>query len=59
LSGRLGAPIGPHPCIPGGLAGERSSKLTTNEGELIPYEAVFYRMPAYSVRKDEANADVP
>jgi transcriptional regulator with XRE-family HTH domain len=33
--------------------------LTTDEGDIIPYEAVFYRTPAYSVRKDDADADVP
>ena len=33
--------------------------LTTDEGGIIPYEAVFYRTPAYSVRKDDINADVP
>jgi transcriptional regulator with XRE-family HTH domain len=33
--------------------------LTTDEGEIIPYEAVFYRTPAYSARKDDVNADVP
>ncbi|MGA2534021.1 MAG: type II toxin-antitoxin system antitoxin SocA domain-containing protein [Candidatus Aminicenantales bacterium] len=33
--------------------------LTADEGGIIRYEAVFYRTPAYSVRKDDANADVP
>ena len=33
--------------------------LTTDEGGIIPYEAVFYRAPAYSVRKDDLGADVP
>jgi len=33
--------------------------LTTDEGDIIPYEAVFYRTPAYSARKDDVNADVP
>ena len=33
--------------------------LTTDEGGIIPYEAVFYRTPAYSVRKDDINAGVP
>ena len=32
--------------------------LTTDEGDIISYEAVFYRTPAYSVRKDDADADV-
>jgi len=32
--------------------------LTTDEGDIIPYESVFYRTPAYSVRKDDADADV-
>jgi len=26
--------------------------LTTEEGGIIPYEAVFYRTPAYSTRED-------
>ena len=32
--------------------------LTTDEGDIISYEAVFYRTPAYSVRKDDADVDV-
>jgi len=33
--------------------------LTADEGAIIRYEAVFYRTPAYSARKDDANAKVP
>ncbi|OGD24161.1 MAG: repressor protein [Candidatus Aminicenantes bacterium RBG_13_59_9] len=33
--------------------------LTTEEGGIIPYEAVFYRTPAYSARKDDIGAGVP
>jgi transcriptional regulator with XRE-family HTH domain len=33
--------------------------LTADKGAIIRYEAVFYRTPAYSVRKDDANAEVP
>jgi transcriptional regulator with XRE-family HTH domain len=33
--------------------------LTTAEGDIIPYEAVFYRMPAYSVRTYDAGSDIP
>ncbi len=31
--------------------------LTTNDGEVIPYEAVFYRTPEYSVRADGDDGD--
>lgn len=33
--------------------------LTTDNGGIIPYEAVFYRTPAYSVRRDDGDAGVP
>jgi len=33
--------------------------LTADEGGILRYEAVFYRTPAYSVRKDDGDADVP
>lgn len=33
--------------------------LTTAEGDIIPYEAVFYRMPAYSVRTYDSGSDIP
>jgi transcriptional regulator with XRE-family HTH domain len=33
--------------------------LTTAEGDIIPYEAVFYRTPAYSMRTHDVNGDVP
>ncbi len=33
--------------------------LTTDEGAIISYEAVFYRTPAYSVRNNDIGADVP
>jgi len=32
--------------------------LTTAEGDIIPYEAVFYRTPAYSMRAHDADSDV-
>jgi transcriptional regulator with XRE-family HTH domain len=32
--------------------------LTTGDGEIIPYEAVFYRTPAYSMRGDEGSGDI-
>jgi transcriptional regulator with XRE-family HTH domain len=32
--------------------------LTTGDGDTIPYEAVFYRTPAYSVRNDEPAGDI-
>ncbi|MCX6568102.1 MAG: DUF4065 domain-containing protein [Candidatus Aminicenantes bacterium] len=32
--------------------------LTTDDGGIIPYEAVFYRTPAYSMRTHDVNGDV-
>jgi transcriptional regulator with XRE-family HTH domain len=32
--------------------------LATGDGEVIPYEAVFYRTPAYSVRKNDSDGDI-
>jgi transcriptional regulator with XRE-family HTH domain len=33
--------------------------LTTAEGDIIPYEAVFYRTPGYSMRTYDVDGDVP
>jgi transcriptional regulator with XRE-family HTH domain len=32
--------------------------LTTGEGDIIPYESVFYRTPAYSVRINDPDGDI-